>query len=254
MFKFLRDRKRAEIKERPFPEEWRAILRKNVPHYTRLPEEDRKELEGHVMVFLEEKPFEGCGGQEITDEVRVTIAGEACLLLLHRDTDYYPGLDVILVYPSAYVAKKQGMIEHDEARLGESHQRGIIVLAWDSVLSGCSNIGDGHNVVLHELAHQLDQEDGDADGAPVLEERSMYRAWAQVLSAEFEQLVEDTESHRKTVLDKYGATNPAEFFAVLTEAFFEKPRQLKARHPELYEQLVTYYRQDPLTWIARSGS
>ena len=122
----------------------------------------------------------------------------------------------------------------------------MVVLSWHDVVHGAACVRDGQNLVLHEFAHQLDQEDGSADGAPILEERSHYLAWARVLSEEYEDLQEAAEKRRKTVLDKYGATNPAEFFAVATECFFEKPRQLSRKHPELYEELKRYYRQDPL--------
>ena len=255
MLGFLKDRRRRELRERPLPEAWRAIIDANLPTLKRLPPEDRRELEGHAQVFLAEKSFEGCGGLEMTDEIRVTIAAEACLLLLHRETDYYPGLDSILVYPSAYVADARrvqaGLVsESRDVRLGESWHRGAVVLAWDAVLHGAADPRDGHDVVLHEFAHQLDTEDGSPNGAPPLPKRAMYASWARVLNAEFESLSESAERHRRTVLDKYGATNPAEFFAVVTEAFFEKPLQLEKRHPELYEQLATFYRQDPARWTA----
>lgn len=250
IFGYLRERRRAKLRAQPFPDEWRAVLARNVPYVSLLNEDERRELEGHVQVFLDEKSFEGCGGLELTDEIRVTVAADACLLLLGRETDYYPELASILVYPSAYrakVARAAGgvVIEGEDARLGESHSRGIVVLAWDDVLRGARDVRDGHDVVLHEFAHQLDQESGDADGAPILEKRAMYGAWARVLGAEYERLLDDDDAGRRTVLDRYGATSPAEFFAVATEAFFEKPLQMRAKHPELYEQLRGYYRQDP---------
>jgi MtfA peptidase len=244
-------RRRERLRSEPFPPEWEAILRKNVPVYARLPEDDRRELRGHVRVFLAEKHFEGCGGLTLTDEIRVTIAAQACLLLLHRETGYYPRLITILAYPSTYVAHARepiggGMVlEGEVARLGEAWRDGVVVLAWDDVLAGASDLHDGHNVVLHEFAHQLDQEDGAADGAPVLEHRSRSVTWARVLGSEYEQLRRDAERGRPSILDDYGATNPAEFFAVATESFFERPAQLKAKHPALYEELRDYYHQDP---------
>jgi hypothetical protein len=254
MLGFFKERRREAAKARPFPPEWLGYIEKNVALYKRLPEADREELKGHIQVFLDEKTFEGCGGLELTDEMRVTIAAEACVLLLHRDTDYYPDLEVILVYPSTYVVRgkmaAEGgvVIEGDHVRLGESWSRGMVVLAWDSVLAGASDLRDGHSLVLHEFAHQLDQEDGGADGAPELPERTMYTAWARVLGVEFERLIEDGERMKRTLIDGYGATNPAEFFAVVTELFFERPRKLKERHPELYEQLRLYYQQDPASF------
>lgn len=256
MFGFLRNKKREELRALPFPDAWVAIIEKNVPYYLKLSQDDRNELHGLIHVFLAEKTFEGCGGLEMTEEIQLTIAAQACLLLLHRETDDYKRLITILVYPSAYVAKGiepigGGLIlEGEQARLGEAWQDGVVVLSWDDVLGGAADIHDGHNVVLHEFAHQLDQEDGSADGAPILERRSLYVPWARVLQAEYDQLRDDEQHHRKTVLDTYGATNPAEFFAVATECFFEKPVQLKRKHPELYEELKTYYKQDPETTIA----
>jgi hypothetical protein len=250
MFDFFKSRRRAMLRERPFPEAWRAIIAANTSYVSKLPPEDRTELEGHVQVFLAEKTFEGCGGLEMTDEIRVTIAAQACLLLLHRETDYFPDLEVILVYPHTYVAKTSAglvggaAIDDEQARLGQSAS-GVVVLALDAVRHGATDAHDGHNVTLHEFAHQLDQEDGAADGAPLLGKRAMYTAWARVLGEEFAHLVEDVDKHRKSDIDAYGATSPAEFFAVVTEVFFEKPEPLKRRHPELYEQLSLFYRQDP---------
>lgn len=137
------------------------------------------------------------------------------------------------------------VLEGEQVRLGEAWRDGAVVLSWDDVLAGAADIRDAQNVVLHEFAHQLDHEDGTGDGAPVLAKRSQYVAWARVLGAEFEQLRRDSQSGRKTVLDSYGATNPAEFFAVATECFFEKPVRLHRKHPELYEQLMEFYQQDP---------
>jgi Mlc titration factor MtfA (ptsG expression regulator) len=251
MFRWLMRRRREAIRRRPLPAEWRAIMDKNVPYVACLPSEDRDELAGHMQIFLAEKPFEGCGGLQITDEIRVTIAAQACILLLHRRTDYFSKLVSILVYPSTYVVpggrSQPGGLMTDElqARIGESWVAGVVVLVWDSVRSGASDIHDGHNVVLHEFAHQLDQESGAGDGAPILPRRSMYVAWARVLGHDFEALVRDTQRHHRTLIDQYGATNPAEFFAVVTETFFEKPRQLRSKYPALYDQLQQFYRQDP---------
>jgi len=260
MFGFLKRRKarkREETRARPFPESWRKTLARKFPFYARLNAADQRELEGLIQVFLDEKRFEACGGFEMTDEARVVIAAQACLLLLHRETDVYPNLTTVLVYPDTYVAKTRWREEDEESdrasrvRLGESWDRGQVVLAWSSALAGAANMHDGLNVVLHEFAHQLDQEDGAADGAPGLACEGVkacyvrYATWARVLGAEFERLRQRRDQGRRTVLDQYGATNPAEFFAVATECFFEKPRQMLKKHPELYEELKEFYRQDP---------
>jgi len=239
------------LRGRPFPPAWESILERNLPMFERLSDADRVELRGHVQVFLAEKRFEGAGGLSITDEIRVTIAAHACVLLLRRPTGYYPDLYTIIVYPGTYVTERAvrdplGFVtERTETRRGESSTRGAIVLAWDAVEAAASDVGDCRNVVLHEFAHQLDAEDGHVEGTPVLSDRSRYVAWARILGEEYERLRRDAALGRPTVLDRYGATNPAEFFAVATECFFTRPRALRARHPELYGELRDYYRQDP---------
>jgi Mlc titration factor MtfA (ptsG expression regulator) len=239
---------RARILQRPFPAEWRAILARNVPLASTLDAAEHKTLENGVQIFVAEKHFEGCGGLELTQEMPVTIAGQACLLLLHLDeADVFPTVESVLVYPSAYkapaVRRPGGVVIDREARAGEAWQQGTVVLAWDEVLQSARD--PRHGLVLHEFAHALDQEDGSADGAPILPQRSMYGPWARVLGAEFEQLTQEIHDGHRTTLDPYGATNPAEFFAVVTEAFFGRPLELLREHPALYEQLRAFYRQDP---------
>lgn len=235
---------------RALPPEWAGIIEGNVPLVRALPPADRAELDRLVTAFVDDKHFEGAGGLELTDEIKLTIAAQACILLLHRDTDVYPDLDTIVVYPSTFVARsktRDGYVvtEEDSARLGESWNRGVVILAWDAVKSTTTNVHDGHNVVLHEFAHQLDSEDGSMDGAPDLGSRGRYVAWARVLGDEYADLVERVNAGRRADIDPYGATNPPEFFAVVTETFFEKPVQLRAKHPELYAVLADFYRQDP---------
>jgi len=259
MFRWLRRRRREKIKARPFPVAWRAHIAKHVPYAALLTKAEREELEGHVQVFLAEKSFEGCGGLALTDEIRVSIAAQACVLLLGRDTDYYPGLGTILVYPAAYVATARSslaggpVVESEQVRLGESWSTGQVVLSWDDVERGAADVRDGHNVVFHEFAHQLDGLNPTSDGAPVLDKRSMYIAWARVLGAEYARLLDDIDRHHRTVLDRYGATSPAEFFAVASETFFEQPGALKRKHPELYEQLALFYKQDPAARYESGG-
>jgi Mlc titration factor MtfA (ptsG expression regulator) len=218
-------------------------------------------LEGHIQVFLAEKNFEGCGGFRITDEVRVVIAAQACLLLLHRETDYYPTLRSILVYPDTFIYRSRRR-EEDEpwdwrsrTRLGQSGS-GAVVLSWSSTVAGTARMTPGENVVFHEFAHQLDEEDGVVNGAPLLpgdgvrERHGRYLAWARVLGEEYRRLRQQSREGAPTVLNEYGAVNPAEFFAVATECFFEDPGPLREGHPELYEELKGFYLQDPVTYIA----
>jgi Mlc titration factor MtfA (ptsG expression regulator) len=250
--KLRRNVRRKKLRSLPIKQEWIKILEKNFEIYRRLPASLREELHGHIQVFLHEKNFEGCGGLELTDEIKVTIAAQACLLLLNRKTNYYPKLSSIVIYPSTYIVKnervEEGVVIPEEIRLGESWRTGMVVLAWDEVLSGALNPTDGANVVFHEFAHQLDQEDGEADGTPILEKRSQYLEWGRVLSKEFSILQKKSLKHVRTVMNYYGATDPGEFFAVATETFFEKSQQMKLAHPELYDELKSYYKVDPLSW------
>ena len=253
MFDWWRRLSRAQVLAEPFPDEFRALIAARVPLAQRLTGEEQSKLEALVRVFLSEKTFEGAAGLSLTDEMRVVIAARACLLLLHRvetDSPLYPDLASIIVYPSAYRSRQQKrdgyvVIEGDEARLGESWQRGVVVLAWDSVLAGGANSADGHDVVLHEFAHQLDAEDGVMDGTPELDDSERYSAWSRVAGEEYAELHTAVEHHRKTNIDPYGATNGPEFFAVVVEAFFEKPLQLERQHPELYAELAAFFRFDP---------
>jgi Mlc titration factor MtfA (ptsG expression regulator) len=248
----LKERRREQLRKGPFPENWEKILENNIAYYHHLSEEDKTELKGHIQIFLNEKEFEGIDGFEITDEIKVTIAAQACVLLLHRETDYYPTLHTILVYPHAFYSHvKQylpgGIVsEGEQGRLGESWYRGPVVLSWDDVRRSAHDHNDAHNVVFHEFAHQLDSESGSNEGIPLLPNRSSYIAWARVLGGEYQELLKEIQHHQKTDIDPYGATNAAEFFAVVTEAFFEKPVELKKHHPQLYEQLSLFYKQDTI--------
>jgi Mlc titration factor MtfA (ptsG expression regulator) len=260
IFAVLKARRRRRLRAQPLPEQWRAIIQRNVRFVQRLSPRDQTELLGHIQVFMAEKRFEGCGGLELDDEIRVTIAAQACLLLLHRDTDYFPHLLTILVYPSTYMVEEQRHLEGPiweegkTARLGETGRKlGTVVLAWDAAKSGAADPADGKNVVLHEFAHQLDYENGAEDGAPLLRHREEQSSWQKVMRVEFASLRAADETGIPTLLDTYGATNPAEFFAVSVEAFFERPRALRARHSKLYAELQQYFRQDPVGFSAEAA-
>ncbi len=245
--------RRTRLRARAFPEPWRALLRRDVCLYRRAPEAVRTQLHGHIHVFLAEKTFYGCGGQTVTQTMRLIIAAQACLLLLNRATDYFPGLQAILVYPSAFIAPHESRdgagvhTLHEEILSGESWHLGKVVLAWDEVFENAKE-GSDRNVVLHEFAHQLDEEDGGADGAPVLESASDYEAWSRIFNEEFQALRDREDAVRPEVIDPYAGENPAEFFAVATETFFTEPVGLREQHPKLYEALERYYRVDPSRW------
>lgn len=246
--------RRDRLKQRPFPASWQAVLEQTLPFYGRLSLNERRRLQGHMQVFLAEKQVIGCAGLQVTEPMRVTLAAIACLLLLNEQGHYFPKLRSVLIYPTAYSAKTTTALtefvveERKEARLGESWQTDQVVLAWDAVQWDLQHWRDGHNLILHEFAHQLDQADGHAEGVPILPSNSDYTIWAQVMTQAYTQLCQEVERGLKTVLDKYGTTNAAEFFAVATETFFEQPRQLLNHHPALYEQLRRYYRLDPVQW------
>ncbi|MBK1790177.1 zinc-dependent peptidase [Persicirhabdus sediminis] len=242
----LKNKKRASLLANNLSADERAALAKDFHLYGLLPDHLRDELDGLVHVFIEEKSFEPCGElEEVTLHMKQVIAAQACLLLLNRKHDFYPRLRTILLYPNAYKATNhQG---GTDVRLGESWGTGSVVLSWKSVLAGGQNSNDGHDVVLHEFAHQLDQADGEADGAPELEQGG-YRDWARVFHSAYSKFTTKLNKGQKTVIDPYGGTNPAEFFAVVTETFYEKPAQLQKNYPELYDQLREYYQVDPLEW------
>lgn len=254
---FVTRRRRERLRARPFPAEWRSAIQRSVAFFSRLSPNDQSELLGHVQVFLTEKRFEGCAGVIITDEIRVVIAAQACLLLLHRKTDYFPRLLTVLVYPSTFVVDQERYVtpniawEGKEQRLGETgRQMGSLVLAWDAVEAGAADAADGRNVVFHEFAHQLDYEDYTTDGVPLLRSREQEQSWSSVMRVEFASLQAASDTGIPTLLDHYGATNPAEFFAVAVEAFFERPKAMKFRHPRMFEVLQRFFQQDPSEYSA----
>lgn len=242
---------------RAFPEEWVSILSRNVPYTRQLPPELRTKLQGLISVFVHEKTFEGCAGVTITDEIRVTVAAQACILMLGiEDLSYfYNRLRSILVYPETYVARIKSqhnsffVEEGFQHRNGEAWSHGNVVLAWNEVKKGASDIHDGQNLVFHEFAHQLDYEYGATEQPEEAYEDSQYLSWARVLGQEYQKFLRTLQRNQQTLINEYGATNLAEFFAVITECFFEKPRELEARHPALYQQLKEFYKQDPASYI-----
>lgn len=260
MFHWMRDHNREEIRLRPFPPEWESFVRRNVPHYDVLNTAEHAELHATIQVFLEEKDWEGCGGLDLTDEIRVTIAADACLLLLGLPHDYYRNVESILVYPSTVLLPEHqpGVFERVNAPveraapiLGQAIAQGAVILVWDAVLHGARHPEQGHNVVFHEFAHKLDMLDGTADGTPPLVGHDQLGAWVEVCSREFLRLRDLAGQGHKTFLDAYGAKNEAEFFAVATEEFFDRPLALQKHSPDLYHVLGAYYRQDPAERMQR---
>jgi Mlc titration factor MtfA (ptsG expression regulator) len=241
---------------RPLTPDQLAIIERNVAQYRGMPADRRGELQDLVKHFLHHKTFVGCAGLAITEEMRVTIAAQACLLLLGRPSKVYPGLHSVLVYPGAFLVPRNevdaaGVVtETRQDLLGESWGDGRVILSWEHVRRAGNAAEGTHNVVLHEFAHQLDSESGSTNGAPFLGSAERYRSWSDTLGRDFALLRRDTAWGQRDVLDPYGATNPAEFFAVATETFFELPHALAARHPDLYAEFQSYFRVDPRAWLA----
>lgn len=258
MFSLLKKRRRARLRARPAPAQWASVLARTVPVYPRLPADLRVQLHGHMQVFLAEKNFEGCDGLEMTDEIRATIAAQACLLILNRETNYYPDLLTVLVYPSIFYAdveEPDGPIvsEYKEDRAGESWDLGVVILSWEDALEYASTGRGGYNVVLHEFAHQLDMENGAMDGMPRLETRAHREEWTRVFNDAYVAFEDSARQNRRTLIDWYGLGDPAEFFAVVTESFFERPLALRRENAALYQALSSYYRVDPASWGAQQG-
>ncbi|MCA9714336.1 MAG: zinc-dependent peptidase, partial [Myxococcales bacterium] len=233
LLRWLRDRRRHALLERPFPPAWTRYLERNMGHYAALSEREQATLRELVQVFVAEKHWEGCGGLELTDEIRVTIAGQACLLILGHDHDLYRKVDTILVYPRAVVPRRPTLAQAAAGTptrgpmpvLGEAHVRGPVILAWDAALRGGRRPRDGHNLVYHEFAHKLDMLSGTSDGTPPLATREELAAWVRVCTDAYRRVVAGggPEVGERPVLRPYAGVNPAEFFAVATEAFFDVP-------------------------------
>jgi Mlc titration factor MtfA (ptsG expression regulator) len=249
-----RARRRTRVQAQPFPRAWRQILRRRMPAYARLPAPVQQRLRKLTQVLLAEKPFIGCGGLHVSEEMRVLVAAQAALLLLGGRGDYFRNLRQVLIYPDAFVVDR---ITPDAAGLahatrqvlaGESWQQGQVVLSWADVLAGAADPDDGRNVVIHEFAHQLDQEQGRANGAPWLGRGGSPARWRAVLGSEFANLQQRLAQGETGLIEAYAATDAAEFFAVTSELFFEQSAALAAAHPALHGELAGYYGVDPRHW------
>lgn len=255
MFQWLANLRRKKLTSVPFPSTWENIVRRNVAHYCMLSSDERARLRALIQVFIAEKYWEGAGGIVLTDEIRVTISAQACLLLLGLPHNYYRNVESIIVYPSVVVPpqRKLGFFENalepvdaSHPIIGQAFQQGPVIIIWDAALQGGRHPESGHNVVYHEFAHKLDMLDGAADGTPPLRDRAEYRDWVKTCSSEYLRLKRDAEHGKKSFLNAYGATNEAEFFAVATEQFFDQPHLMIKKAPDLYRVLKEYYRQDPV--------
>jgi len=247
--------RKEQLPSLKFEQSWLTYLETEFPLYHKLPSPLKTKLQDRIVSFISKVNFAGCNGFQLTDEVIVLISAQACFITLNLEEPCYPKLQSILVYPSTFSSiqahqNSDGVItEEIISRLGESWDNGTVILAWDSVFHGARNIQDGHNVSIHEFAHQLDQEDGSTDGAPVMKlSRNELKIWCSVMQESYDKFLKIADKKGKTVIDHYGASHPSEFFSVVTETFFEKPKQLHKKWPELYKLMKNFYRLDPLSW------
>jgi Mlc titration factor MtfA (ptsG expression regulator) len=254
VFSWLRERRRRQWLKEPFPEDWRESLRESVRHFRYLNDAQRERLNGFVQVVVAEKDWVGGSGFQLTDAMKVVIAGYAGVMTLGLSEPYYfDRLHTIIVYSGGYVARRSRfdvapLFEPDEERLGEAWHRGPVVLSWDEI-GGMKRRRPGDNLVFHEFAHHVDGLAGEVDGTPPMTDFKQERTWYQVTAQEFDRLVHDARRGEATLLDQYGATNRAEFFAVATECFFERPHAMRQRHAELYQVLAQFYCQDVASWL-----
>ncbi|CAM4106353.1 M90 family metallopeptidase [Pseudoalteromonas byunsanensis] len=232
----------------------RQVLLQYMPIYRAMTDADRATLEKHIVWFLGEKRILGRDGLQVNRAMELIVAADACLLVLNQSWPLYPNVKEVLLYPSSYYVPQTsldaaGLVNyHTSVRQGESWPGGTLVLSWHDVLEGNRLPGDGHNLVFHEFAHQLDQQTGQTNGTPQLASKQDYADWARVFNRAYSNLKSHVAYQMPHVMHSYGATNEAEFFAVLTETFIEKPAQLKSYDPELYRLLIRYFQFDPQQW------
>lgn len=252
IFRWLRRRRRAKLLATPVPERWRSLLF-SLPHIELLPPADRERVLESSRIFIAEKTWEGCGGLQLTEDIQVAIAGFACLMTLGMPEFHYDHVHTVLVYPREFVVPERVAMGPDVAledqseRLGEAHHRGPVILSWADIQEDIEHPFGGMNLVFHEFAHQLDMTNGAFDGVPLLPSE-LRRPWADVMAKEFKKLRKSKRGGRRSVIDPYGAEEPAEFFAVVAEAFFDVPLELERRHPQLYDLFRRYCRVDPARW------
>lgn len=251
LWSWWKSRRRRRLLATEFPPAWNDLLPTHCRHFSKLTSAEQQRLRDDLRILIAEKHWEGCGGLAITDEMRVTISAHAALMGLGFPTSPFDRLQSILIYPDTFVGKRTtrmtdgGWLETNEPRLGEAWYQGPVILVWREIREQCIDAPDGRNVIIHEFAHLLDMADHDVNGVPAMENKQQYETWLDVTTSEYERLQRQTRLGRHTVIDSYGATDPAEFFAVASESFFEQPRRLKAEVPRLYDVLKSYYRQDP---------
>jgi MtfA peptidase len=248
--------RRGRVAQEPFPARWRTIVRQRVALVARLPPNLQQQLRQRMQVFMAEVPFLGCDGLAVTEEMRVVVAAQACLLLIGRGQPAFDGLRHVLLYPAPFVVNRQNVdavgLHSTERQVlaGESWGQGQVILSWPDCLEGAAHPHDGRNVVIHEFAHQLDQANGDANGAPpaALGQPDWSRVWSQAY-AHISRGFYDLPAGQTPLFDDYALSAPAEFFASACEVFFERGADLRQLHPALYAQLAGFFRVDTAQWV-----
>lgn len=251
MYNILRTWKRQRILRRAQLDEshWRRIAL-GFEFARTLPAGDLRRLRDLTVLFMHEKQFAAAAGLELTEDMRLSIAVQACILVLELDLDYYRGWSGIIVYPEQFVPRHQhvdeaGVVHEGDAHYaGEAWQGGPVVLSWADIEG--SDYPDGVNVVIHEFAHKLDMLNGEANGFPPLHRAMNREAWAETMNSAYEDFSARVDAGEDTIIDPYAAESPGEFFAVMSEAFFELPDVVDDEYRPVYEQLRQFYRQDPL--------
>ncbi|WP_375690583.1 zinc-dependent peptidase [Pseudooceanicola sp. LIPI14-2-Ac024] len=246
---------RARLLATPLTDHERAVVAQQVPLTRRLPAEFREGFEGRINRFRDQVDFIGCDGLDVTEEMELSIAAQAALLVVGSGA-WYDTLRTVLIYPGAFTSQRtehNGYVvtRRQVARTGESWARGPVVLSWAHSRQGAMNERDGHNVVFHEFAHQLDALSGQTDGVPVLARDQSYADWDRAFATAYARHVRQVQAGHRTVIDPYGAEGREEFFAVLVEAFFEKPGTLRREEPAIYDQMSRLFRLSPDEWPVR---
>ena len=251
MWNWWTERKRRKWRALPFPKEWTDILESDFSEWSRISTEERASIQSYIQIFIREKNWEGCGGLELTEQVKVLISAQVGMLVAGLEMAYFDHVLSILVYPDAYRApnstqSQTGIVnDNGSTRMGEAWWRGPVILSWKHSLEGAQNL-DSENLVYHEFAHQLDMINGRfVDGTPPLDTEADYVAWNQAMTQGYQELKSRVRRREPSVIRRYGLTNPGEFFAVSTEAFFSAPLDLQDEYPDVYRALQSYYRQDP---------
>ena len=253
MFHWFQKRRRAALLEEPFPAQWNAYLEQNIGQFSQLTATEKTKLRKLTHVMVKEKDWEGQAGQAMIDEIKVTVAGTASLMLLGVDDFFFDNVRTVIVFPHPVRRETNSgwIIDRDTYPSGEAYQGGPVVLSWQDVLADGRTPGNGHNLVIHEFAHCLDSLDGEMGGSLEFDNPKLTRRWNQICQEEFDALTACARSGQETLINDYGATNKAEFFAVCSETFFEKPVEMHQRHSELFELLLKYYQIDPRNWISK---